>query len=285
MQTQTKMENLEAETVLDTTLQPEVLCDHSDVLKEQLKLAFNSEACKDTLTMCSVNMRETGKANAFALYNRHGKIQISDPILADPEYVCRFGEDPTKCVWREEIKIDDLLRDDSPKMQTLLYEQDESLGMLVPKTDVCACILGLPMGKLDYRGFSATDIRRPTLDIIEFFMQQELLHPGFVLGILTNDGTKSGLLMCKKSEKVEKIDRSVLDGIGSGELVSRDFVLGRMQASGIVYADIDLTCKKCPKNRNPERHYQQLEKQYVNRVEQAVEAIFDNPDAGQKVHD
>jgi len=209
-------------------------------------------------------MLETGKANAFAIYEKPDGIEVSNPALAEREYVCKFGMDPTKCVWREETRIEELLRDDSPKKQQILYELDEKSGVVVPRKDVLACIMGFPMGGMDVRGLHATDLQRPTLDMLNFFWAQEQLHSGFIGGVLTHDGTKSGLMLFKKSEEVQTIDTRKWNSIGPHDGVSRKYVLPSMKSSGLVYADIDLTC---PKNRDPDKLYKQ-------RVMQAIETIY-----------
>jgi hypothetical protein len=191
-------------------------------------------------------------------------IEISDPVLAEPEYVCRYGEDPTKCIWHDEVKIDELLRDDSPKKQSLLCTRADVSCENAPRKDVWAYIVGLPMGKLDRKGLTADDIRRPTLDFLDLYLQQEQLHPGFILGILTNDGNKSGILLLKKNEKADHINTRAWGNLGRGDEVSRELILGAMDSAGIAYADVDLSC---PKNRDSERLYRQ-------RVEKAVNKIF-----------
>jgi hypothetical protein len=281
MQTQTKVGKPEVDFSMETATQLEILAVHPEIERVErmgrLVETLTHDRFKEALTMCSVNMLETGKANAFALYMKPDGIEVSDPVLAESEYVCRFGMDPTKCVWHEETKIDELLRDDSPKKQQILYELDEKSGVVVPRKDVWACIMGLPMGGMDGQGLHSTDLQRPTKDMLNFFWAQEQLHPGFIGGVLTHDGNRSGLMLFKKSEEVQTLDTRMWGSIGTEDGVSRDMILPFMKMSGMVYADIDLTCQKSPKNNDPEK-LEKLEKQrerkYAQRVARAVETIY-----------
>jgi hypothetical protein len=264
MKTQIKPGGMEVAMPLDTPREYEIIAGHPEIDRVELMATVTDDDFKNALMMINTNMMETGKANAFAVYKTPEKIEISDPVLAESEYVCRYGEDPTKCIWHEEVKIDELLRDDSPKKQSLLCARDDELCETVPRKDVWAYIVGLPMGKLDRKGLTADDIRRPTLDFLDLYLQQERLHPGFILGILTNDGNKSGILLLKKNEKADHIESRSWGNLGKGDEVSRELILGAMDSAGIAYADIDLSC---PKNRDSGKLYNQ-------RIEKAVNKIF-----------
>lgn len=265
MQTQTNAETLDlVGNTMDTVRLPESIQDRSEFeRKEELLATVTHRGFKDALTMCSVNMMKTGKANAFAIYKNPGSIEFSDPILAEPDNVRRFGADTNRS-WRETTKIDELLVDSSPKKQKLLYEWDKDQDKAVPRKDVLAYIVSFPMGEFKNRGLKAKDIRRPTLAMIDFYLQQEQLHPGFICGILTNDGEQSGLMLFKKSEKVKAIDCGGLGHTGGGDGIDREIILGAIRSIGIVHADINLNC---PKNSDPSRLYDK-------RVARAVEAIF-----------
>jgi hypothetical protein len=264
---------------MEAARQPELLAVHPEIERIErmgrLCDTLTHDRFKDALTMCSFNMLETGKVNAFAIYETVDGIDISDPVLSEPKYRCRFGEDSTECVWREETKIDELLQDDSPKKQQLLCTIDKISCAPVPRKDVWACVMGFPMGGMDGQGLKAKDLQRPTKAYLDFYLQQELLHPGFIGGILTNDGEKSGLLLFKKSENVEKVNTSMWGYIGTEDGIGRDQALTSMQMSGMVYADIDLTCPKKREKETDEKYQQRITNKYGQRVSKAVGAIFD----------
>lgn len=264
MKTQIKPGGMEVAIPLETPREHEIIVGHSETERVELMATVTDDVFKNALMMINTNMMETGKATAFAVYKTPDRIEISDPVLAEPEYTCRYGEDSTKCIWHEEVKIDELLSDYSPKKQSLLYARSDGLCETVPRKDVWAYVIGLPIGKLDSKGLTADDIRRPTLDCLDLYLQQEQLHPGFILGILTNDGNKSGILLFKKNEKADHINSRSWGNLGQGDEVSRELILGAMVSGGLVYSDINLSC---PKNRDPERLYNQ-------RVEKAVNKIF-----------
>jgi len=263
METQTKKEEQSLDALVDVVKAPESLYDHSEIERIELLATVTHDSFKDAIAMCGVNTLETGKANAFAIYKTPECITVSNPILSDPEPVCRYGEDK-KGSWGESTKVNDFMKTDSLKQQKLLYERDEELDVVVPRKDVWAYVMSFPMGDLKGQGLKAKDMQRPTRDMIDFFLHQDQLRPGFICGILTNDGEKSGLMLFKKSEKVESVDCHNLCYVGYGENVGREIMLGVMRDSGMVYADIDLTCKKgsdaC--------------KLYDKRAKQAVEAIY-----------
>ena len=245
------------------TGQLEILRDHSEIERIELLATTLDDDFEKALTDLDDNMMKTGSANAIAIYKKPDGIELSDTISAEPDNVRRFGADTNRS-WRETTKIDELLVDSSPKKQKLLYEWDKDQNKAVPRKDVWACIVSFPMGEFKNRGLKAKDIRRPTLAMIDFYLQQEQLHPGFICGILTNDGEQSGLMLFKKSEDVDRVDSRMWGHLGGGDGIDRKLVLGAMGSAGFVYADIDLTC---PKNRDPGKLYEQ-------RVARAVEAIF-----------
>ncbi len=263
MKTQTKFENLRDVPNADDERQLEVARDHSEIERVELLAAVLHDDFKDALTMCSVDMLETGKANAFAVYKGEDYIEVSAPILAEPRSQCIYDID-AKSNWVEFTEINKLLDDKSPKKQKALYEWDEEVGTVVPRKDVWAYIVSLPMGDFTKCGLDAEDIRRPTKDLFDLFVKQEKLHSGFICGVLTNDGKKSGLMLFKKSEQAQGIDRRSWGFVGYGEGVEKDIALGCMRESGVVYADIDLSC---PKNADPDKIYNK-------RITQAVNTIY-----------
>ncbi len=263
MENQTKNEKQSLDALDDAAKAPESLYDHSEIERIELLATVTYDSFKDAIAMCGVNTLETGKSNAFAIYKTPGYITVSDPILSEPESVRRHG-DYKKSNWGESTKVNEFMKTDSQNKQKLLYEWDEGLNGVAPRKDVWAYIMSFPIGDLKDQGLKAKDMQRPTRDMIDFFLLQDQLRPGFICGILTNDGEKSGLMLFKKSEKVEAVDYHNLCHIGYGENVGREIMLGAMRDSGVVYADIDLTCKKgsdaC--------------KLYDKRAKQAVKAIF-----------
>ena len=265
MQTRTNAENLDlVGNTMDTVRLPESTQDRSEFeTKEELLATLTDENFEKALTDLNANMMKTGRADAIAIYKKPDGIELSDTISAEPDNVRRFGADTNRS-WRKTTKIDELLVDSSPKKQKLLYEWDKDQDKAVPRKDVWACIVSFPMGEFKNRGLKAKDIRRPTLAMIDFYLQQEQLHPGFICGILTNDGEQSGLMLFKKSEKVKAIDRGGLGHTGGGDGIHKEIILGALRDIGIVYADINLNC---PKNSDPSRLYDK-------RVAQAVGAIF-----------
>jgi hypothetical protein len=268
MKTQTQVDNPEVDFSGEAARQPEILPVNPEIERiERMSMLHDTlthKRFKDALIMCSVNMLETGRANAFAVYKTDTGIEISDPVLAESESGCRFGIDPTKCAWKEETKIDELFCQDSPKHQELFCTLDQQDGELAPRKDVWACIMGFPMGGLDSQGLRAIDLQRPTKAYLDFYSQKELLCPGFVGGVLTNDGEKAGLLLFKKSEVAKNVNTGMWSSFGTEDGIARDIALTFMAMSGMVYADIDLTC---PKNRDPDKLYEK-------RVKQAINAIY-----------
>lgn len=263
METQTKKGNQSLEALVDATKAPESLYDHSEIERIDLLATVTHDSFKDAIAMCGVNTLETGMANAFAIYKTSECITVSDPILSEPEPLRRYSDDK-KGSWGELTRVDEFMKIDSQKKQKLLYKWDNELDEDTPRNDVWAYVMSFPMGDLKNQGLKAKDMQRPTRDMIDFFLHQDQLRPGFICGILTNDGEKSGLMLFKKSEKVETVDCHNLCYVGYGENVNRDIMLGVMRDSGMVYADIDLTCRKgsdaC--------------KLYDKRAKKAVEAIF-----------
>lgn len=263
MKNQTKIERVKTGGIAETAVSTERVESHSEIERIELLAAVTHDEFKDALTMCGVNTIDTGKASAFAIYKSPENIDISEPVLTEPEYKCRFGYDRS-CSWNEKTKTDELIDCNSEKYQKLLLEFDQESEALMPRNDVWAYVASFPMGGLEFQGHKAKDVRRPTKAWLQFFAQQEQLRPGFVLGILTNDGNKSGLMLIKNSKGASKVDCHQWECIGNGEGVDRDRILERMNASGMVFADIDLTC---PKGKDPS-------KLYNNRVAKAVETIF-----------
>lgn len=238
---------------------PEALRDHSEIERVELRATVCHEGFKDALAMCGVSTMESGKACAFAIYRDDERITVSDPILSEPDPVCRFGEDVTH-VWGVDTGTDDFIDPKNPKHCQLFTRSDG----ITPRDDVWGCIVTYPMGELGTEGLSAKDIRRPTKAWLDFFAKQDKLHPGFVTGILTSDGKRSGLLLFKKDEAAEKVDPHGWSVLGDGEAVGRDYVLGRMSDGGIAQSDVNLCC---PKNRDPSRLYEK-------RMTDAIDKIF-----------
>jgi hypothetical protein len=246
----------------DVVMGPEIVRDQSEFRKNELMSIVTHDNFKDALMMCGINMLETGKSNAFAIYRTSDSIVISDPILAESDSLYQRGED-TNCSWSQETDLNDFLYDDRSKKQKLLYKWDDESRKNVPRKDVMACVMSFPTGS-NSRDLKSKDMQRPTRAWLDFFLQQDQLHPGFVGGILTNDGEKSGLLMFRKSEKVESIDYDEWGCLGYGDEVSRERILERMVNSGMAFADINLNC---PNGSDPF-------KLYDKRARQAVESIF-----------
>jgi hypothetical protein len=278
MKTQTEVGNPEVDFSMEAARQPELLAVHPEIERIErmgrLHDTLTHDRFKDNITICTFNMLETGKANAFAIDEDPDLIRINNPVQTEPEYRSRFGEDLTNRAWREETKIDELLRDDSPKKQQLLYELDEESGVVVPKKKVLAVIFGLPMGGMDSKGLHATDLQRPIKDMLWFFWAQQQSNPEFILGVLTHDGNKSGLMLCKKGEQSQTIDTRQWDRVGGEDGVSRTYVLPAMEASGMVYTDIDLTCAKKREKETNEQYQQKITTKYEQRVAKAVEALY-----------
>jgi|GEM_PF-1192314 len=271
MKTQTKVGNPEVDFSMDAAGQLEIIPVHPEIERiERMSMLHDTlthDRFKDALTICSFDMLKTGMVNAFAIYETAAGIEIGNPVSAGPEDRRGFDIDTTQCEWSEETKIDELLQDDSPKKQQLLCTIDNNLCVPVPRKDVWACIMGFPMGGMEKQGLKAKDLQRPTKAYLDFYLQQELLHPGFIGGILTNDGEKSGLLLFKKRENVERVNNYMWGSIGKEDGIGRDEALTFMKMSGMVYADIDLTC---PKNRDSGKLYEK-------RAAQAVNSLYVDP--------
>jgi len=263
MKTQTNVEIPKSDLRSEATQLPEITRDHSEIERVEWLAAVTHDEFKDALTMCSVSMMDTGKAGAFAIYKDTEGTTISNPVLPEPDGVCHFGQDITHN-WGIDTGTSELIDPASSQYHKLFTKFDEYSEAQMPRTDVCGCVVGFPMGEFTNRGFKAQDIRRPTKAWLEFFVQQENLHPGFVMGILTNDGKRSGLILFKKSEEARQINERSWGCMGDGDGVGRDCVLRLMNTGGIVYSDVNLSC---PKNCDPTRLYEK-------RVKQAVQDIF-----------
>jgi hypothetical protein len=276
MSTQIKKGNPEVDFSVEAARQPEILSVHPEIERVErmgrLLDAMTQDIFKDNLTICSFDMIETGKANAFAIYDEPDGAEVSNPVHVETKYRPRFGEDPTKRVWREESEVDEFLQYAGSKNQELLWERHEGSGLLVPKKNVLGYFVGFPTIEPQQPGKE----RGPIKDmLLESFLFQDQLYPGFIGGILTHGGGKSGLLMFKKSEKVEKVDTSKWGGIGPGDGVSLDAALPFMKMSGMVYSYIDLSFRKKRENELAEKYQQKIANKYAQRVAQAVEDIFD----------
>lgn len=244
MQTQKKQGELEFISPRDAVGLSDSLVDRTEFerKKELLVATFTGDRCKDAITMCSFNMLETGKASAFAIYEHPDWNEVSIPEFTQEDYFCNFGED-TSCPWHELTKVDEFLKDGSAKKQALLCRQNEDSGETLPRDDVLAVIMTFPLGNLWRHGLNAKDIRRPTKAMLDFYLMQEQLHPGFICGVLTNDGMNSGLLVFKKSDKVKEINsHRLVSIIGKGDGVDKSYVLGAMGECGITFAEINLKC-------------------------------------------
>jgi len=279
MKTQTQVNQRGVDLSLETARIPDTLFVHPELerVERMAKLAdaMTCKGFKDNLTICTIEMLKTGKANTFAVYENPDEFTISDPVLPEREYVCRFGMDPTKCVWREETGVDELLRDDNPRKQQILCKLDEKTGALVPRDDVLACVVTFPMGGMESRGLNAKDLLSPTRDLLKFFWDQNQLHPGFTCGVLTHDGTRSGMILFKQGEDVQTIDTHMWERVGTEDGVSRSYMLPAMEASGMVYTDIDLNCPKSIENTDPEKWFEQIEQRYARNVAKAVGALYE----------
>lgn len=242
----------------------EGLRNHSEIERIEFLATVMRPSFKDALTICSVDMLETGKASAFAVYEKPDEIEISDPVLAEPTQFYHFGAEKFYN-WAKDTGVNEFLDDQSPKKQKLFYEWSAESDKVVPRNDIRMFVIGFPMGDLQYEGFNARDIRRPTIPLIDMFLQQDQLRSGCVFGILTNDGKQSGMMLFKKNEEAGTVDRHALECFGRGDRnIRKDLLLGQMKLAGFDYAEINLNC---PKNRDPDKLYEQ-------RVVRAVETIF-----------
>lgn len=238
---------------------PEAIRSHSEVERVELLAILTHDDFKDTMTMCAISSRESGKASAFAIYKNRDTTTISEPVLEEVDQVCHFGLDKTH-VWGIDTKADDFMDPTSLKYRQLFMEPDG----FTPRTDVKGFFVVYPVDELAAKGFDAKKIRRPKRDFLIFFANQTTAHPDFVAGVISDDGIRSGLLLFGKDKDKPVIDRAQLGCIGPGDGIGRDIVLNQMSAAGITYADIDLSC---PKNSDPS-------KLYNKRVARALDQIF-----------
>ncbi|MCX6728950.1 MAG: hypothetical protein NTV39_04270 [Candidatus Saccharibacteria bacterium] len=261
MQTQTKPGELEFIAPRDAVGLSDSFLERPEFerKKELLVATFTDGHFKDRITMCSFNMLETGKASAFAVYEHPEGTELGNPVFTQEGYVCRFDED-TKRPWCELTKVDEFLKGGSVKKQDLLCKQCEGSNEATPRDNVLAVVMTFPLGNLWEQGLKADDIRRPTQAMVNFFLIQEQLNPGFVGGVLTNDGNNSGLFVFKKSEQVEEIDvHTLVNSFGPGDSVEKGHVLRTMSDCGITFADINLNCSN---------------DQYEERVAQAFNSLY-----------
>lgn len=249
---------------MEVVRQPEAVIDRSDSSEIERKLieTLTHYRFKDALTTNAVDMVKTGMANAFAVYEGPSGIEVSEPVQAEPVYESRFGKNPTEFTWSKLTKIGELSRDDSPKKKQLMYRFDEDWGFAVPRTDVSMYICGLPAIKPQ----TAEDMLRPTPDLLKLFKDQEQLYPGFIGGVLTNDGKRSFLMLYKKG-RVSSIDYSRWRGFADDneDGASRYYTRFLMEKSGMVFSDINLICPK-KKGTIPDEVYEE-------RVVKAVSAL------------
>lgn len=288
MKTQTKPGEFGVIDPLEGVRQPEVVEGHSEIERIELLATLTDENFKKALIVLNFEMMKSGKANAIALYNKPGGIELSDPILGKADNRCRFGEDPTKRSWSDETEVDELIHIGSReilwekhektglflprnlKSQQLLWEQDEKTGLLLPRTDLLAYMTGFPMGKLDYQGLTAEDVRRPTKAWLDLFTLHVQANPGFTGMILTNDGKKAGLLLFKIQEG-KKFEPKFFYSIGDDDTVGREMVFDHMELAGVAHAEIDLTCRK---GDGTENGTDKLTEKYEPRVKKAVDALY-----------
>jgi hypothetical protein len=264
MKTQTKQLGTNSEERAYISGVSEFSFDHTEVEKKELENIAISSRFKDALTICSIDMLETGKASAFAVYKKPDECnEVSEPILAEHVRFYQFGAEKFHN-WARDTGVDEFLDDQNPKKQKLFYKWDPESDKIVPRNDVRMFVIGFPMGDLQYKGFNAQNIRIPTIPLIDMFLQQDQLHSGCVFGVLTNDGKRSGMMLFKKNEKTETVDRHALECFGYGEDIIKDHMIGQMKSAGINYAEIDLNC---PKNANPDKLYEK-------RAKQTIEALF-----------
>jgi hypothetical protein len=237
----------------------EVFRDHPEIERVELLAMLTHDEFKDAITMCAISSKESDKASAFAVYGDRDSTTISEPVLEEPDQVCHFGLDKTNA-WGIDTKVDEFMDPTSAKYRQLFMEPDG----FTPRTDVKGFFIVYPVADLVSKGFDAKKIRRPKKDLLNFFADRTTEQPGFITGVISNDGVKSGLLLFKNGQDNPPVNRAQFGNIGSGDEIGREMVLGMMSSAGIVYADIDL---RCPSGSDPS-------KLYNKRIVSAIDELF-----------